>query len=357
MTKTIRTAALLISTILVAAACAAPRATDQPTTAPATSAAAGTPAATTAPSFTGKAVNVVTGGTGGVYIVYGAGLANVLSNKLGVAATAQSTTASIDNMKFIRDKKAELAFTLSDTAFDAVNAKGRFAPPEQPAKAQTLAVLYGNFTHVVTKDGTGINTVADLKGKRVSVGAAGSGTEVIANRVLEAAGLAAANAQGQLAPAADIQVQKLGVADSVAALKDGRIDAFFWSGGLPTSAIVDLANSPGLKAKIIDHADLVKKMADKYGAFYFTATIPKDTYKTDADIKVAGTANLLVVHPDFDEALAYAIVKTMFESKADLEKVHPEAKNLVLATAVEGSPIDFHPGAIRYYKEKGAWKK
>jgi TRAP transporter TAXI family solute receptor len=344
MSTRIRLLLAFAASAALATACAAPRAA--PGTASPTAAGA-TAAATATPNFTGRPLTIATGGTGGVYIIYGAGIANVLSSKLGVAGTAQSTTASVDNMKFIRDKKVDLALTLSDTAYDAVNAKGRFVPPEQPASAaRSLAVMYNNFTHVVTKDGTGIAKVADLKGKRVSVGAPNSGTEVIANRVLEAVGLTQA----------DLQVQKLGVADSVAQLKDGRIDAFFWSGGLPTSAITDLANTAGLKMKILDHADLVPKMAEKYGAFYFTATIPKDAYKLDADVKVSGTANLLVVHADMEEALAYAITKTIFDQQAELVKVHPEANNLKLESAIVGSPIDFHPGAIKFYKEKGVWK-
>lgn len=334
---------VLGAALLVAAACQAPRA--EPTaTAQQTAAAKATAQAT--PNFTGKPVNIVTGGTGGVYIVYGGGLANLLTNKLGVAATAQSTNASVTNMQLIRDKKADLAFTLSDTAFDAVKGNAQFK--DVPAKtAVSLAVLYNNFTHVVTKDGSGIAKVADLKGKRVSVGSAGSGTEIIANRVLEAAGLSQA----------DLQVQKLGIADSATALKDGRIDAFFWSGGLPTAAVIDLANAPGMKLKILDHDDLVKKMADKYGAFYFTTTIPKDVYKTDTDTKVSGVANLLVADSSMDEALVKAILATMFDNRADLEKVHAEAKNLTLKSAVEGSPIDFHAGAIAYFKEKGVWNK
>lgn len=349
MMRSLRGFAALATGALLVAACQAPgTGTPAPTTAAPTGAAtqAATAAPKATPNFAGKPLNIVTGGTGGVYIVYGGGLANLLTNKLGAAATAQSTNASVTNMQLIRDKKADLAFTLSDTAFDAVKGNAQFK--DKPAKdAVSLAVLYGNFTHVVTKDGTGIAKVADLKGKRVSVGAAASGTEVIANRVLEAAGLSQA----------DLQVQKLGVADSASALKDGRIDAFFWSGGLPTSAVVDLANSPGIKLRVLDHADLVSKMAAKYGAFYFTATIPAATYKTDADVKVAGTANLLVADRGMDEALVKAILATMFDNKADLEKVHPEAKNLTLKSAVEGSPIDFHPGAIAYYKEKGAWNK
>lgn len=349
MVRSLRTTAALLMGALIVAACQAPgtgvpAATSAPTGAAPTQ--AGTAAPKPTPNFAGRPMNIVTGGTGGVYIVYGAGLANLLSTKLGVSATAQSTNASVTNMQLIRDKKADLAFTLSDTAFDAVKGNAQFK--DTPAKdAVTLAVLYNNFTHVVTKDGTGITKVADLKGKRVSVGAAASGTEVIANRVLEAAGLTQA----------DLQVQKLGVADSATALKDGRVDAFFWSGGLPTAAVVDLANSPGIKLRVLDHSDLVKKMADKYGAFYFTATIPAAAYKLDGDVKVSGTANLLVADKGMDEALVRAVLATMFDSKSDLEKVHAEAINLTLKSAVEGSPIDFHPGAIAYFKEKGVWNK
>src|SRR5437016_6357777 len=182
--------------LLLAAACNAPRATS-----PATSAPSGSAAASTAPSFSGKTLNIVTGGTGAVYIVYGAGLAELLNKKLGTAASAQSTTASVDNMKLIRDGKADLAFTLSDTLFDAVNGTNTFAPPEKKVDAKALAVLYSNATHLVVKDGGGINTVTDLKGKRVSMGTAGSGTEVIANRTLEAYGLD---------PAKDISRERLG---------------------------------------------------------------------------------------------------------------------------------------------------
>src|SRR2546430_65531 len=156
--------------LLLAAACNAPRATS-----PATSAPSGSAAASTAPSFTGKTLNIVTGGTGAVYIVYGAGLAELLNKKLGTAASAQSTTASVDNMKLIRDGKADIAFTLADTAFDAVNGKGSFAAPEKPSDAKALAVLYTNLTHLVVKESGGINTVPDLKAKRVSMGSAGSG--------------------------------------------------------------------------------------------------------------------------------------------------------------------------------------
>lgn len=341
MGSLVRALTLLVSGVLVAAACAAPG-TGTPSPSP-TSQATATAAASPSPNFSGKPVLIVTGGQGGVYIVYGGGLANVLSNKLGVAATAQSTNASVTNMQLVRDKKADLAFTLADTAYDALKGEKQFANAAAPG-LRSLAVLYNNVTQVVAKADGGINSIADLKGKRVSVGSAGSGTEVIANRVLEAAGLTQA----------DLQVQKLGIADSAAQLKDGRIDAFFWSGGLPTAAVAELANTT--KIKIIDHSDLVPKMVAKYGQFYVEHTLPKDVYKLDADAKTSAVPNLLVADASMDPALVRAILATMFDNKKDLEAVHPEAKNLTLENASKGSPLEYHPGAIAYYKEKGVWK-
>jgi hypothetical protein len=287
----------------------------------------------------------VTGGTGGVYIVYGAGLADILTKKMKVAASAQSTAASVANMQLIRDGKADLAFTLADTAYDAVAGQNSFKP-EEKVDARTIAVLYSNYTHIVAKDGSGIRTVADLKDKRVSTGAAASGTEIIANRVLEAYGLDAAT---------DIQRERLGVADSADALRDGKIDAFFWSGGLPTSQIADLANSTGLV--FLDHGDAIQKLVDKYGPFYFPIKIPKGMYKNDNDVTVSGVANLLVVPTSFDPAFVRAILETMFDSQAELATIHAEANNLKLDSAVQGSPIEFHPGAIEFYRSKGVWRQ
>jgi uncharacterized protein len=335
MRKATRFLAPFLAMLLVAAACNAPRATST-----------ATPAGTGTPSFTGKTLNIVTGGTGAVYIVYGAGLAELLNKKLGTAASAQSTTASVDNMKLIRDGKADLAFTLSDTLYDAVNGTNTFAAPEKKVDAKALAVLYSNATHLVVKDAGGINGVLDLKGKRVSMGTAGSGTEVIANRTLEAYGLD---------PAKDISRERLGAQDSANALRDGKIDAFFFSGGLPVPAVLDISTST--KIKLLDLTESIKKMADKYGPFYFSLKVPKTVYNTAADVTVSGVANLLVVPSSFDPALAQAILATMFDGKDDLVKVHVAAKDLALDTATVGSPIDFHQGAIDYYKSKNAWKK
>src|SRR2546425_8218333 len=240
--------------LLLAAACNAPRAPSPPPSAP-----SGSAAASTAPSFTGKTLNIVTGGTGAVYIVYGAGLAELLNKKLGTAASAQSTTASVDNMKLIGGGKADVAFTLADSAFDAINGTGPFAPPEKKVDAKALAVLYSNLTHVVVKDGGGINGAADLKGKRVSVGSAGSGTEIIANRTLEAYGLD---------PNKDIQRERLGVQDSANALRDGKIEAFFFSGGLPVPAVLDLPTAT--KSKLPHPTHHREEKAEKEGPPHFS---------------------------------------------------------------------------------------
>jgi len=327
-----------LTLVLLAAACSAPRAT----TATSSPGASGTVGASATPDFTGKTLNIVTGGTGGVYIVLGAGLADVLSKKMKISASAQQTTASVDNMKFIGQGKADLAFTLADTAFDAV--KGN-APFTEKVDAQAIAVIYGNYTHIVVKADSGINSIADLKGKRVSVGAAGSGTETIANRVLESYGLDANK---------DIQRERLAAADSANGVRDGKLDAFFFSGGLPVGAVVDLANS--VKIKLLSDTDAIKKMSDKYGPFYVPGKVPAGTYKDVPETTVSSVQNLLVVNSKFDPAFVRAILTTIFDNKSDLEIIHAAAKEMKLDTASVGSPIAFHPGAIDFYKAKGVWK-
>jgi TRAP transporter TAXI family solute receptor len=186
-------------------------------------------------------VSIATGGTGGVYYPYGGGLAKVLNETLpGIRATAEVTAASVDNLKLIRDGRADIAFALADTLADAVAGRGPF--DGRPVPAASLAVLYSNYTHIVTTTSTGIATVTDLRGKSVSTGAPGSGTEVIALRVLRAAGLD---------PDRDLTRQGLGASESAGALKDGKVAAFFWSGGLPTAAVQDLAHTPGMTLRAI----------------------------------------------------------------------------------------------------------
>jgi len=290
-------------------------------------------------------ISIATGGTGGVYYPMGGGLAAVLSKHVpGMSATAEVTGGSVDNLKLIASGKPYVGFSMSDAAQDALKGEDKFKGQKVPVK--TLAVLYPNRMHVVSVEGKGVNKFADLKGKRVSTGSPGSATEVMAFRLIEAAGMDKDR---------DMKRERLGVAESVNALKDGKIDAFFWVGGLPTAAVTDLANTPGTKIRMIDHADLVAAMNKKYGNLYVEDTIPKAIYKgMDADNKQATVMNILVAHDSMDEKTAYNIVKTMFEKKDELVAVHKEAENFKLENQkANATPIPYHPGAIKYFAERG----
>lgn len=293
-------------------------------------------------------IRVATGGTGGVYYIYGGAIAEVLTKHLpGVNAVAEVTSASVDNILLLAGGEAELAFSLADTAYLAAQGQDPFDGP-QPVKA--LAVLYNNYNHLVTRADSGIRTLANLKGKRVSTGAAGSGTEVTALRILEAAGLD---------PDKDVQREFLGVQESADALRDGRIDAFFWSGGYPTGAVSDLANTPGLDIYLVPMGDVVDDLVQKYGAVYVEDVFPAGAYSGDVkqDTPTVAVPNYLLVPASMDEQRAYDILKTLFEHKAELVAVHPEAEKLTLENAVTGQVVEYHPGAIRYYQEQGAWNR
>src|SRR5205085_10092835 len=210
-----------------------------------------------------KTMSIGTGGTGGVYYPLGGAIANVLSKALpNVTATAEVTGGSIDNLKLIGAGQSEMAFTMADAALDAMQGNEKFK--NNKVALQTLLVVYPNRMHVVTVEGTGIEKLADLKGKRVSTGSPGGATEVMAFRVIEAAGLDRDK---------DMKRERLGVAESVNAAKDRKIHAFFWVGGIPTGAVTDLAATPGMKIKLIDHADTVEKMNARYGKLYTASTI------------------------------------------------------------------------------------
>ncbi len=292
-----------------------------------------------------KTIAIGTGGTGGVYYPLGGAIANVLSKNLpNVQATAEVTGGSVDNLKLIASGQSELGFTMADAAQDALRGEGKFTSGKVPL--QTLLVVYPNRMHVVTVEGKGIEKLSDLKGKRVSTGSPGSATEVMAFRVIEAGGLDKDK---------DMTRERLGVAESVNAVKDGKIDAFFWVGGLPTAAVTDLAATPGLKIKLVDHSEVVAKMNAKYGDLYSAGTIPAGTYPGyDKDNKNAEVWNIVVTGSKMSDADAYAIVKTLVEKKADLVAVHKEANSFNLENQVQArSPVPFHPGALKYFKEKG----
>jgi TRAP transporter TAXI family solute receptor len=290
-------------------------------------------------------ISIATGGTGGVYYPLGGGMAAVFSKFIpGMEATAEVTGGSVDNLKLIGSGKPYIALTMVDATLDAYKGEDKFKGNKIPVR--TLMILYPNRMHVVSVEGRGVNKVSDLKGKHVSTGSPGSATEVMAFRVIEAAGLDKDK---------DLKRERLGVAESVNAMKDGKIDAFFWVGGLPTAAVTDLANTPGTKLKMVDHAELVPAMNKKYGNLYVEDSIPKATYRgMDSDNKQATVMNILVANASMDDKTAYNIVKTIFDKRQDLINVHKEAANFKLENQKSAaSPIPFHPGAVKYFAEHG----
>jgi len=292
-----------------------------------------------------KNFSIVTGGTGGVYYPLGGALANMLGKyNPGWSATAEVTGGSVDNLKLIGAKRADIAFTQVDASYDAAKGQDKFKGA--PVKHLALAVLYPNIMHVVTVEGKGINTVMDLKGRRVSTGSPGSATEVFAFRIIEAAGLDKDK---------DMTRERLGAAESTNAIKDGKIDAYFFVAGVPTSAITDLGATPGTTLKLIDHSSFVPKMNEKYGPLYSPGVIKKGSYPgQDKDNQVATVWNAMVVGDTVPDDIAYKITKTVFDHLDEWATVHKEALNVKLENQKQAnSAVPFHPGALKFFAEKG----
>jgi uncharacterized protein len=292
-------------------------------------------------------LSISTGGTAGVYYPLGGGMASVLSKYVPeIEATAEVTGGSIDNIKLIGAGKSDIGFSMADAAWDAYKGQEKF---KDKVPLRTLMVLYPNPLQVATIEGNGINKITDLKGKRVSTGAAGSGTEIMSMRLLRAYGLD---------PDKDLTRDRLSLAESVNALKDRKIDAVFWSGGLPSAGLTDLAATPGLKMKLIDHGDAADAMRKAYGPLYMADIIPAKTYPgQEKDSTNVTVWNVLVASEKMSDKVAYDVVKTLFEKKPELVAVHQDAKHIDLKYQATGSPIPFHPGALKYLSEKGITPK
>ena len=281
---------------------------------------------------------IATGGTGGVYYPYGEAIAGILAQELeDTDVTVSVTAGSVENMQLVGSGDASIAFALGDIAADAVAGN---APFDSPVPGRALMTLYNNYTHIITRSDSGLTSIADLAGKRVSLGAEGSGTAVIARRILTAAGID---------PETGIEPGELGLDDSAVALATRNIDAFFWSGGLPTPAIAELAP---IGITLIPSGEITATLRERYGAIYSTDTIPAGTYPGQADkVDVVVVPNVLVVNESMDAELAYTIVSTLFAHTADLAAAHPEAAILSPESAARNSPIPYHEGALRYYQE------
>jgi TRAP transporter TAXI family solute receptor len=302
-------------------------------------------AASTATAQDKVTLSIATGPTGGVYYPLGGGIANVLSKYVpGYAANAESTAGSVANLQLMNQNKSDIALSMADAAWDGFKGQGKFSGGAVPVRA--LMVAYPNRMHVVTVEGTGIVKFADLKGKRVSTGAPNSATELMAARVLEAMGLDQAK---------DIKRERLDPGKSVDAIKDRKLDAFFWVGGIPTSSVTDLGATPGVRLKLVDHADAVDAMNKKYGPLYVRDTIAAKSYPgQEQPNQVATVWNIIIARADMPDQVAYNIVKTIFDKRDELILVHKEAQNFELKNqSAAAASIPYHPGAIKFFAEKG----
>ncbi len=289
-------------------------------------------------------LSIGTGGTGGVWYPLGGAMANIFSKTLPrVQATAEVTGGSVDNIKLIATGQSYIGFSMADAAWDAYQGQGKF---KEKIALRTLSVFYPQKNHVVTLEGKGIEKMADLKGKRVSVGSPGSGSEIIALRVLEAYGIN---------PDKDIIKERLGVAEAVNALKDRKIDAFIHNAATPIPAVVDLGATPGIKIKLIDHGDAVVAMNKKFGPLYSLGTLPAKTYPgQDKSASTVDVWAMLLASDKISDAIVYDLVKTLFEKKPDLMLVARDTVHMSFENQFAGaSPIPFHPGALKFLAEKG----
>jgi TRAP transporter TAXI family solute receptor len=293
----------------------------------------------------GKVVTILTGGTSGVYFPLGNALAKVYNEELGAQASAQTTGASAVNSAKVAQKKAEVAFAMADTVSDAYNGVGKYKESGALENLRAVSALYTNFMQIVAPKGSGIESIEDLKGKKVAVGAPGSGTEIMAKRVLEAAGMTYD----------DIDEDFLSFKEGVEGIKNGVTDAAFLVSGLPNAGIMELATTEDVTLIPVS-GEIVTKLQEIYPAF-ISETIPAGTYDgVDKDIQTAAVKNLLITHADVSKEEAYALTKAFYENIQVLRDTHNAANGIKLEKATEGLPIPLHPGAEKYFEEEGVLK-
>ncbi len=288
-------------------------------------------------------VTIYTGGTGGVYYPLGVKLADLLNKYAGdkIKASASSSGASVANARALGTGDANLVFIQNDIAYYALNGLYMFEG-SGVAKIRGLAALYPEIIQVIVRADSGIKSISDLAGKRVAVGAAGSGTAVEAEIILKAAGVWER-----------ITVQNLDFTQAAEALKLGQVDAAFVVAGIPTSAVMQLAATTPVNLVEIPDA-LFNTLRQQGYLFFVPYTVPKDTYTgMDRDVKTAAVMAMLAISSDVPEDIAYTILKVMYDHISELREAHQRAQDIKLETALNGVPIKLHPGAFKYYQEKG----
>ena len=289
-------------------------------------------------------VVLATGGPTGTYYAYGMAMGTILAEKTGIKVDAISTGASKANIQSIQLGEVDMAVVQNDVMYYAYTGTDLFTG-EQTQDFSAMAVLYPELCQIIASEESGIKTVADLAGKRVSVGDAGSGVEFNAKQILEAYGIDMNE---------DIQKQNLGFGPSADALKDGKIDAFFCVAGIPTTAITDLAMSKNITVVAVED-DKFAELSEKYG-FYTQQNVPAGTYAgMEEDVKTVAVMATYIVDNDLPEKAVYDLTKAMFENKDAIAAAHVKGAELNAETAIDGIPaeVPLHPGAAKYYKEIG----
>jgi len=281
---------------------------------------------------------------GGSFYPIGSGLARILKLP-DTRVDSKITNGSADNMNLLRTGIIDIAISSADLAYEISQGKNKDI---EKVPACNIATLYSSFVYIIALEGSGINKVEDMKNKRVSVGEVGSSTEIIADRILEAAGLDAKK---------DIKRLNLQTFSNINAMSDKNIDAFFSWGSFSSNLIIELINYQSIKFKFIDGSQYVDKIVAIHGPIYSKVTLPKDAYKgLNQDVLGIGGSNVLLVSEDMNEQIAYNITKSIFDNLPEIQKMHIETKRFNLQSAVADSPLPYHPGAIKFYKEKGLMK-
>ena len=289
-----------------------------------------------------KFISIGTGGTGGVYYPYGGGVAEIWTKYVkGIRAVAEVTGASVENTKLCHRGETLFGEIMNDVAYQAYNGIGKFEG--KPQKILGMFEMYPHHYHVVTLKKSDIKEIYDIKGKRVSVGAPGSGTQYKTNLVLqEALGI----------PYASFKVFRLSFTENANALKDGTIDAGIWDVAAPTSSVMDLSTTHDIRVISFSRED-IQKIVNKF-PFYSEFIMPPNTYRgQDYEVRNPSVWNTVICHAKVDTDLIYRLTKAVFEHQDYLIKIHPFAKYTTPENAVKHAVIPLHPGAIKYFKEKG----
>ena len=289
-------------------------------------------------------INVLTGGTSGVYYPLGVAIGKIYSDKIpNVKTQVQATKASVENLVLLQQGRGELAFTLGDSLKAAWEGDEEAGFKSKMDKLRTIGAIYPNFIQIVATAESGIKTLADLKGKSLSVGAPKSGTELNSRAILAAAGLSYKDLG---------KIEYLPFAESVDLMKNRQLNATLQSAGLGVASLKDLSTSSEITV-----VSVPREVVNKIGPPFVSVTIPANTYNgQDKDVPTAAVVNYLVTSSAVSDDLAYQMTKLIFESLPELANSHIAGKEIKLETAAMGSPVPLHPGAIRYYKEKGVIK-